>query len=259
MHETSPVKGIVGGFHLDRVPTLFVLHSVVVVRAAARISPRARLLQVRLQLLGYRNSGCRRLPVIQDDAFRIDPFAIANSSKVSHLSEKPDAATREAQQAVDLEIVASLVGIVVHPVLSDIHRLIVFAAAEAPKDIQVGEPAAQEVGHSILSMHRAGSAASEKHAPRRAQMVLPRHLHLKGVGRDDLEGGKHDGGGQVDVGHLPGRVVQSSAKARENISNPMSDPVGGFSMVKESCSVAGRVRQKQMQKVTISNRHYRMC
>ena len=82
-----------------------------------------------------------------------------------------------------------VVVVVVGPVVAAEKRLIVFATAEAAQNVQVSEPAAEEVGDAVFAVDGAGAATGQDHTARRVEMVLPRHRHIEGVGGDDFKRG----------------------------------------------------------------------
>ena len=70
-------------------------------------------------------------------------------------------------------------------------------------------------------------------------MGLPGDLHAKGVGSNDLEGGEHDGRGDVFFGDLCRGVLECMAEVGKHVLDPEGDSVGGLAMAEEAGTVAG--------------------
>lgn len=254
MDLSRPMKRVVGRQHLERVPAVLDLVPSVSVRAAG-IPMRTRILKVPFELLGPRDGGQGRAPVLAQVAAGIDPFAIAQAGQLGDLGQDADASARETHQAIDLERLLFIASVVRSPIVATEEGLVVFAAAEAAQDVQIGEPAAEEVGHPVLAVDGAGTAAGEDHASRDVEVVLPRYRHFKCVGGDDLQGGKHDGGGQVGIGNLAGGVIEGTTEGRKNVLDPVSDSIGGFGMFQEACPMARGISEQEMEKILVSDGH----
>jgi len=93
------------------------------------------------------------------------------------------------------------------------------------------------------------AAAGHEHASGDVEVGLPGDGDLEGVGGDDLEGGKHDCGGEAGVGDLSAWVVEGAAEGREDVLDPKGDAVGGFWVLEETGSVAGGVGKEEVQEI----------
>ena len=128
--------------HLLPVPCIFDV--IAMLMGAATIGMQACVFEICFQGLRDSENMRRRNPVVNDCAVTINTLAIALTRQFRDLGEKPDTATGKADEAVNLEITL-FIGVVGSPVIAAKEGLVAFGVAKAAENIQVGEPATQEV------------------------------------------------------------------------------------------------------------------
>lgn len=191
MDLAGPMERVVGGDHLHRVPAVggLVAAGLLLAVWTPWVAVSAGLLKLEFEPFGFGDGGRGGEPVPTDVGAGVDAFAVAAAGELGDLGKDTDAPASEAHDAVDLEGVLFFVfGVVCGPVVATEERLVVFPAAEAAEDVEVGEPATQEVGDAVLAVDGAGSAASE-HSTGHFQVVLPGYRDFEGIWGDDFEGG----------------------------------------------------------------------
>lgn len=159
----GPVEGVVGGDHLERVPAVGGFVAGLAVRAP-RVAVGAGFLELELELFGVGDGRGGGAPVLAYVAAGVDAFAVAAAGELGDFGEDADAAAGEAHDAVDLECVFLVFGVVGGPVVAAEERLVVLSAAETAEYVEIGEPAAEEIGDAIFASDRAGSTASKEHS-----------------------------------------------------------------------------------------------
>lgn len=235
--------------------------------AAAAPGARAGVLQVELEAVGGGDDGGGGPPEGADGAVGPDALVVALAGELGDLGEDADAAAGEAHKAVDAEFVfvggvrrrgggGQGVGAARGPVRAAEEGLVVFAARERAQHVEVGEPAAEEVGDFVLAVHGLGAAAAEDHAAREGEVRLPGDGHFEGVGGDDFEGGEHDGRGEVGVGYGGCGGVERVPEGGEDVADPYGDTDCGLQVLQKASSVACGVGQKEVEEINVRDSHW---
>ena len=136
------MESFIRGNHLLPVPCIFDV--IAMLMGAATIGMQACVIEIRFQGLCDSEDMRRRNPVVNDRAVTINTLAIALARQLRDLGKKSDTTTGEADEAVNLKITL-FIGVVSSPVIAAEERLVAFGVAKAAENIQVGEPAAEEV------------------------------------------------------------------------------------------------------------------
>lgn len=180
MDEAGPVEGVVGGDHFLAVPAGVGAGGAGAAVGAAAVGVGAGVLEVAFEALGGDGDGGRGGPVRADGAVGPDAFVVALAGEFGDGGEDADAAAGEAHEAVDLEFVLVFFergrgggGRGGRPVGAAEEGLVVLAAGEGAEHVEVGEPAAEEVGDFVFAVDGLGPAAGEDHAAGEGEVRLP--------------------------------------------------------------------------------------
>ena len=104
------------------------------------------------------------------------------------------------------------------------------------------------------------NAAPDDYVVGHGEVHVPGHrsVGFEGIGRNDLEGRKHDGGSEGGVGHLFVFVMESAGESFEHAFHVEGDAVGGEGIVHQAGTMAGGVGEEESEQVIIFDGHWRL-
>lgn len=205
-----------------------------------------RVLEINLQSIRLVENQLARAPVGAHEVRGIiDAVLVASVGEGGNLREDLDAAGGEAEEAVDgivvvftLEVGLEGEGVdgaevggggVVGPVVTGEEGFFVAATGEGAEDVEVGQPAGEEVEDRVGAGNAVGGVAGADDGPCDGKVVLPGDGDAEAGRGDDFEGGEHDCGGKVGVTDFGvGYVGEGVAEVRKYITDPVCYSIGRF-------------------------------